>query len=338
MAQDFSIPPEVATAYRAGDATEVHKIGNGMVNDTLYVDTGHRKLILQRLSPIFSADMTEDYDVVAKHLMAAGWEIPAVVRTTDGQLAVTDTDGRLWRAQSYIGSDAPVQGDQIPGSSETANVQPPYNRYGQLLGSLHRDLATLDYTPRFALPHFHDTAYYAGQLCAALPDLPNKSAITFAETLHKTYEKLPLLPDTKAQLIHGDPRTANILHRDGRPFTFIDWDALMVGEPWLDLGDMLRSIAEDAIIGGRPVPVDGLNELVESYRLAAHPKAEKVAFHAAAILAARLLALELAMRFAADYQDDEKGYFGWDESHYKSRHEYTLERARLQWTIYCSIK
>lgn len=321
-------PTAVLHAFFPAGTRSVRLLDGGMVNTTFLVETDQRKIILQRLAPIFSMAVADDYRVVSARLASEGWEIPLPVLTTDKQSAVTNPAGRVWRAISYVQSDT------------LANPAVAYNpqAYGRLLGKLHNSLAAIAYTPAFTLPHFHDAAHYANNLAAVLPALPGKSARKFARSLLGSYASIPQPPSATPQLIHGDPRTANILVRSGEPFTFIDWDTLMTGSPYTDLGDLLRSLCEDAILAGRAVPETGLEAAVEAYRQEAFPKSKPAEFRIQALQAGQLIAIELAMRFAADYRDGDAGYFAWDQADYPSRHAYTLAQAEVQWSIYCILK
>lgn len=324
------LPPEIRSAFLDDEVTAIRRIGGGMVNATLYAEAASQRLVVQRLAPIFSPDMVQDYQAVTNHLRQDGWEMPDAVPTRSGRLTAADHAGNVWRAVTYLESDA-AQGIRIE------DMQDP-ETYGRLLGKLHASLRKFDYTPRFGLPHFHDTAYYAEQLAAAKPDIPTDKGRRFGAVLLKSLDIQPPLSESKPQLIHGDPRTANILHRDGKPFTFIDWDTLMKGSTWIDLGDMLRSVAEDAVLEDKPVPVDKLAQIAEGYRQAFSPETDSRTFQGGALRAAQTIALELAMRFVADYKDGDEGYFAWDTLHYGSRHEYTMDRATYQMAIFRQIQ
>lgn len=331
MANDtalFGVSSEIQTAFYPQGVENIQRVGGGMVNATLKVEVKDQKQILQKLSPIFGPKLLDDYQVVAEHLKSDGWEMAGLIKTADGSLYQTDADGSIWRAFEYIESD---HSDQVEGGESFKN-------YGEILGRLHRSLAKLDYEPRHKLPHFHDTEFYADELFKAIPKL-SQSGMELAYDLLRVYHtELGSLPRASHQLIHGDPRTNNMLYRDGKPFTFIDWDTLMKGTIWVDIGDMLRSIGEDALKNGKPVPLEDMNQLIEGYRQTYCPDEDPVKFRKTALLAGQTIALELAMRFVADYQDGAKGYFDWDADTYKSRHEHNMVRAKAQYTIFDALK
>ncbi|HTE21552.1 MAG TPA: phosphotransferase [Candidatus Limnocylindria bacterium] len=110
---------------------------------------------------------------------------------------------------------------------------------------LHDTLARLEYQPKTVLPHFHDTAFYMRRLAHLVSNLPSPKAERLANSTLRAYRELPELDTTRTQLIHGDPRTNNILFKRGTPYAYIDFDTLMYGTIWSDIGDLLRALSGD---------------------------------------------------------------------------------------------
>lgn len=321
------LPPEVERAYFDDRIDQARLLGVGIINTTvLIIPVDGVPAVVQKLSPIFDETLMGDYGVVSGHLRDDGWTIPSLLPTDDGSVYKKDTEGKVWRAFEFIESDEDVVGD-----SEKLT------EYGSILGRLHTSLRTLDYEPVFALPHFHDTHYYATHLSEVSADIPSLEGRGFAEKALQAYAELPQLPDYGKQLIHGDPRIANILHKDGRPYTFIDWDTLMNGTVWMDLGDMLRSIAQESLAKTGSFDVAELSAVAEAYRREAFPNIQSKEFEDHALLAGQTIALELAMRFTADFAEGDDGYFAWDSQTFSSRHEHNMSRAAKQWKIITDI-
>ena len=136
-------------------------------------------------------------------------------------------------------------------------------------------------------------------------------------------------------MIHGDPRTANMLFRDGRPFTFIDWDTLMWGSVWMDIGDLIRSLVEDAAVHYYLCSAADIAAFCTGYHranaIAAHPRS----FMDAALVAAKYITLELAARYLNDIVEDY--YWVWDQGRYDSRAESNLQRAEETMHVYARI-
>ena len=200
---------------------------------------------------------------MAEELGQYGWEVPQPQYASNGKAYTTDLQGSVWRRSSFIESDG-----KIPETCTTGLV----TATASLLGKWHRDMASSNYEPVFALPHFHDTEYYAEQLRAIRPKLPAETAVLADEFLQR-YADLPALPNVPAQLIHGDPKLDNMLYRAGKPFTLIDFDTVMRGSTWLDVGDLLRSLAGKRQREGGALDKSELAMFSEAYYFAAQPDA-----------------------------------------------------------------
>jgi Ser/Thr protein kinase RdoA (MazF antagonist) len=330
MAHELVIPADIQKAYAIRPET-VRVIASGMINRTIIVDGGGAG-VFQRLAKDFDEDQTADCLAVTRHLQSEGWEVPSLLQTVDGDVTRRDEKGHLWRGFEFIDSDESTDGFEIPELNASRGMQ-----YGLLLARLHRSLGTLDYEPTFSLDHFHEIDFSARVLQSNKEHIPSESGVELAEILLEKYEGLEKLPDGHDQLIHGDPRTANILHRDGDPFTFIDWDTLMQGTIWMDMGDMLRSLSEDAVEAGRPIPIDVIERVAKGYREAMFPDYEEREFRNVALLSAQTIAVELGMRFIADYDDDDP-YFKDDSGNYATQHKFTSEKVQTQLEIYNQLK
>jgi Ser/Thr protein kinase RdoA (MazF antagonist) len=325
MSTQQEIPVQVCAEFFADRAVKAERLGGGMINATYRVESAQGDLlILQRLSGIFEAEsLTEDFARVTDYLLANGWEVPVLVPAANGKLHVMDSEGHPWRAMTWVASDS--------NTVKARHDAEAMHGYGSLLGAWHEAMKKLDYQPRHVLAHFHDTAFYVEKLRTLLADMPGAEASELAQNFLKAYAALPALPDYGNQLLHGDPRTDNMLFRQGKPFTFIDFDTVMFGSIWLDVGDMLRSLSEDACMAGEAVPLDLIEEAIEGYRQQAHPEADVAQFKQGGFVAMQLIACELGMRFMIDVVED--SYFDWDRTAYDSRAAHNTERAKIQWKI-----
>lgn len=313
-----TVPADVITGFFGDPVTSVKEIKTGLVNNTYCVEASSRKYILQRLNPVFDRRLIDDMQVCGRYLEEAGWEAPAVVPTQAGSNAFVDEAGDLWRCLSFIESDGsglPVLGDD------------GLQAVGSLLARWHQTMAGLPYRPRYAIPHFHDTAWHAAALQKNMPKLKDKAHRLMAADVLVAYHTLPALAALPDQLLHGDPQLNNILFRDGQPFTFIDLDTLMFGPIWYDIGDLLRSMLEADILAGRTLSTNMLQHVILGYF--DRPEAD-------ALRATQLIALELAMRFLNDIVDDT--YFAWDSGRFSSRADNHMYRTGIQWQIYEHIR
>lgn len=341
VAETHLLPKEVAEAYFDDQSTlTVEQLRGGELNTTLQVTSNvegrDRTLIIQHMSPVFGRLAVKDMLEVTTELERQGWDVPLVVPTNSGELTVSEEteDGasRMWRAMTFIDAE------EIPPAEErTAET---YVALGENLARLHGSLATIDYEPQFRIPHFQETDYHLGRLerdwLAAMPD---SEAYETAKEIVDNFAGLPVIPKgvDKEQLIHGDPRTGNQLAKDGMPYTYIDWDTIMKDSIWIDVGDFMRSLAEDAVQAGKPVPIDDLRHVAEGYRQVAMPDANKDEFFGWAMTATMRVALTLSSRYANDIVDGEE-YFGWDETRFASRRDNHMARIATQMTILNGLK
>lgn len=317
------IPAEVLKAYGKKDVAS-SLLGQGEINATFLLQSGETKFVLQRLSPIFSGKVVEDFDVVTRHMEQNGWEVPRIIPAATGALSVTDLQGHLWRMMTFILSDAPTA---------LSRTELPYQACGELLARLHHTLGELSYIPQFKIPHFHETQYYAERLRELHSGLSEEDKPVASQILD-VYAGMRRLPPLAEQLLHGDPRVSNILFRDGKPFTYIDFDTLMTGPVWIDLGDMLRSLAEDSLGSTAKVSIAHLAQVIRGYQKVA-AGSETPDFVMSCMQAAQATALELAMRYMIDIVED--SYFTWDTTRFASRRASHLARISEQLRIYQAL-
>ncbi len=318
------VPAEVLGAYGLNPDAAVRPLSGGMVNHNYTVSDGGREVVLQDMSRAFDPAVADDFEAVTTHLAGQGWEVPELVRTDSGQSSLPGEGGRFWRASTYLESDGKV---------------PPYNQetmrgLGALLATFHVDMAKLDYEPKSSLPHFHDTAHFMSKLFLLQGAIPDPATRQLAAGALDQYRQNPRLPDAGEQLIHGDPRADNFLYRGGEPFTMVDFDTVMTGSPWMDIGDFLRSAGEEERLKGRSLGRAAVAAFCEAYREIARPDARPEEFYEQSLQAARLISLELAARFAIDTVENR--YFAPPAG--QDRRMFAAERAALQWGVYQDLK
>jgi Ser/Thr protein kinase RdoA (MazF antagonist) len=317
------VPPEILKAYFPDGINSQATIPGGEINTTLLITKkGGEKTILQRLSTIYDASMGEDYEVLATYLRGKGWEIAAVLKSDSGAAYISDNSGRLWRSFSYIES---VAGSKFEGDLEASE------ELGGLLGKLHTDLAALNYRPKFRVPHFQDTEYYLSKLKTLQAKIPDPASRELATKMMALSNEITIV-DKPEQLIHGDTRIGNTLFRQGKPFTFIDWDGLKTANPLIDVGDMLQSTVGEVITKGKKsCSLTEFYPILEAYYREAGLTGDKQAFMAESLNAAQAIALNLGIRHLIDSVEDR--YFLWDTSLFESRLAFNLFGARRQWQV-----
>lgn len=317
------IPDSIRQAYQLDDEITAQSLTGGHVNNTLLVSKAGQYLsILQRQSSAVGTDVLFDAAAVSNHLATAGWEAPTIIPTVTGKLYAKESSGEAWRQQHFIDSDG-----RVPQNHDAELLASA----GDLLGRWHHTTRQLAYVPRFGIPHFHDTDHYAYKLEDYDAALSDERTRALAATLLSAYKTLPSEADDATQVIHGDPKLDNMLFRDGRPFTLIDFDTLMVGSTWIDVGDLSRSLIAKQLSQDRPTSAEDLRPLVDGYHETVGQRTSTDQSFHSAMRATGRIALELGMRYLCDTV--EKNYFQWDDARYTSRSENHYHRAVLQLAV-----
>jgi len=324
-------PPDLLAHWPAFAGADVRPFGTGLINRTFLVQTAGERFVLQQLHPVFGGVVNEDIDAVTAHLARKGLATPRPVRTGDGRLWVEDSDGRTWRAITFV---AGTSSDVVSSPAHAAEA-------GRLIATFHSALADLSHEYRHVRPSVHDTARHLRTLEQALAEHHG----------HRLYDRVasvaeailaagPSLPDFSGQPlrhVHGDLKISNLLFDDaGRGLCLVDLDTL--GRmPWAhEMGDALRSWCNPAgedVTGARLDP--GLFEgAVRGYAAGAEhvPRPERE------LLVAGLstICLELSARFLADALNER--YFGWNAARYATRGDHNLLRALGQWSLHLSVE
>ena len=319
------LPPEEVLASWGLQGARCTRVTSGWINATFFVAqdrAGAARRVLQRLNPVFGAEVNEDIEAITAHLAAAGLITPRLLRTAAGALHCEDAQGAVWRLMSFVAGETLERAD----SAERCRAA------GALVGRFHGALWDCEHVFAHRRLGIHDTARHMAALEQALS----------AHTDHRLYEAaaplgaailglgagLTLPRGLPRRVVHGDLKLTNILFAPGsstKAVCLIDLDTLARMPLPLELGDALRSwccpLGED---------VEGSLELgffeagVAGYAAGIGgrvPAAERAAIPGAV----QLIACELAARFCADALEER--YFGWDRQRFGSAGEHNLQRA-----------
>lgn len=298
-----------------------HKVGN--INDTFIISfreaNNIKKYILQRINDNVLKNpkrLMENVEKVTSHILekvklANGdvlRETLNLVRTSLGESYYRCSDGHYWRAFLFI-----------EGARTYNKVEKPEHIYeaGKALGRFQNQLADFNAEELFeVIEDFHNTPKrYNNFLEAVEKDSVNRvkdslDEIKFIMDRADDLSKLVnLLNDGKLPLrcTHNDTKINNIMIDDetGKAVCLIDLDTVMPGLSLYDFGDAIRSGCSTADEEEKDLNkinfdmelygnfIKGLLE--ESKNTLNKYEIENIAF------SAKLITIELAMRFLTDY-------------------------------------
>ena len=335
----------------AGPIVWIEQLRGGHINDSYRVlarsATGVEvPYLLQHVNPAVFPDavrVMENIAYVTRHLAAhrragrTAHETLTLVPTVSGAAWMEDAARSCWRTYTYLaGTHVRERADRPREAFEAARA------FGEFLRLL------ADYKGpelHVTLPGFHDVAARFDQLdAAAARDAVGRAPAVAAEleTLRAHRGLAGILPPLLAtgvlplRITHNDAKIANVLldDRNEAARCVVDLDTVMPGSLLHDFGDMVRSMTtptdEDepdlAKIGVRPDLFDAVARgfLEGAGSVITTRERELLVF------AGRLITLEQAVRFLADYLEGDRYYRN-------TRGDQNLRRARAQLALFLSL-
>lgn len=324
----MTVPDDVLAAY-GWEAAEVAPLPGGLINATYAIRVGGAPVaVVQRLHPVFGAEVNLDIDAVTTHLAAKGIPTPRLVRTRHGDAWVTH-QGKVWRALSWV-DGITVHHVPDPSWAEAA---------GELVGRFHLAVADLVHDYQFVRAGVHDTPAHLARLRTAVSDAPDPEAVALGREVLAAAEALPVMPVLPRRHCHGDLKISNVLFVvppappqnpwPVRAHCLVDLDTVGLQTMAFELGDAMRSWCnphgEDAGAVQFELPI--FEAAIRGFLRVAGSVVtadERVAI----VTGLETVCIELAARFAVDVVRDE--YFGWDPARFPSRRAHNLVRARGQ--------
>lgn len=328
---------------------DIKELSGGNINETYLVTFDNCRYVLQQLnshvfySPQGVMNNTRlILDHISKKMIYEG-EDPAnsliLVQTRYGQdIAIIDDE--YWRVTKYINNA--ISYERIESTDHFYECGRGVGIFQNLLSDFHTRL--LDDSIR----HFHDTPYRYErfketlkinkfdrvELCKEEIKQIKKYSKDFKIITEKIINK-----EIPRRVTHNDTKSSNImLDKDtGKYLTIIDLDTVMKGSILYDYGDALRFGASTAKEDETDLTKVGVNlDLVraftEGFLLEMKPAKNKYSKKDITPIEIsllyqgfRIMTIELAMRFLADYLEGDH-YFRVD----KKRPNHNLERARNQ--------
>lgn len=310
----------IAKVYNLGGIKESASLG-GKIHQTFFItvnDGEQKKYVLQKFNDTLLGLCGDDKLQVAENWTANCEKIYSALKGENFSCArplkqnrkfCYKNNNEIWRVFEYLENDGEAK--QTPEMIFQA---------GKTLGRFHRIFRDKDLLPKFIIPYFHETRYYLNKLEKLFREGGSKAARIEKE--FKFIEKnikINLLPDNLPRfLLHGDPKLDNFLFKNSKLIALIDYDSMMRGSNFLDIGDGFRSWCK--------IDYQFQNDLfkagAEGYSEGFGGKLN----YSLALQAMRLITLELAVRYLIDYFEEK--YFVWDKDKYQTAAEHNLSRAK----------
>lgn len=311
----------IPEAWSALAGAPARPLDDGLINDTFAVGDPP-KAVVQRLHPIFRAEVNDDIAAVTARLRERGVPTPMVLPTDAGGRSVLDADGRVWRALSWV-----------PGRTIHRLTDPAMAREaGALVGRWHDALADFDHTFAFVRPGAHDTDLHMRTLREALEahrgHRLHSDVAALADGVLEAWAAWDGLRDGPTTITHGDLKISNLrFDAAGGAVCLLDLDTIGRLPLDIELGDAWRSWSNP---NGEDTtePAFSLDVLAASAEGYLAARALPTVVREALPRSAERICLELSARFAADALAE--SYFGWSEAVAPTRGDHNLLRARGQ--------
>jgi Ser/Thr protein kinase RdoA (MazF antagonist) len=336
------LPSAVLEAFGLEEYSSERELG-GLINRTFLArdPEGRFRAVVQRLHPIFAAEVNIDIEAVTEHLARAGMPTPRLVRTRSGARWF-EHDGGVWRALTYIDG---VTLHTMPDSAHARAA-------GELVGRFHQAVRDLEHAFAFQRANVHDTTGHLRKLAAALrqagdaPATPPSGAAALtaeatdlARHILDMSARLPPLGDLPKRVMHGDLKVSNV--RFAEPpgvaaLCLIDLDTLGPQNIAYEMGDALRSWCnpEGEDTAQTRFDVSVFAAAVEGYAGGAAGLLTPTEIDSI-LSGLETVCLELAARFCVDVFEDR--YFGWNPQRFSSRREHNLVRAQGQHALALAV-
>lgn len=310
-----------------GPVADVRPFGAGHINAT-FLAAG--EYVVQRINTVVFPDPEAvTANIVAVHRHLQGALMPEPVATPAGEWLVWDGPNP-WRAWKR------VQGQPLDSAGASPDA---LHAAGALLGQFHGHVADLDPdSVTETLPNFHDPARRLTALRAVIADDPCDRVRTVRDEIQLAEQAEPLVAlaadlarRSPRRVAHFDAKLDNILFNGRDAVALVDFDTVMPGAWFWDVGDLLRSAAtmaaEDEPDLEKVVVVpERYRAIVDGYRHGLSSALDPVVVEAAGAS----VTYEQAVRFLTDW-------IAGDVYYRISRPEHNLDRARNQFRLLASM-
>lgn len=238
---------EVLAAWAlTGPDISVSPIGTGHIHQSFKVTTAEKGFILQKLN----AKVFPDLKIISHNLAEIGKvnffgevaSLPTFIPTITSDAYATDPSGESWRLFPWI-QVSPKPEPETPQQSGYSTAR----AFGSWTSVVNHSVSPDTIRP--AIAGFHDLPvvyqYFLKAWNISTGSRKHQAAETCARLAEgkfvlDVYDRLKwIVPE---RIIHGDAKADNILVGSDQTW-IIDLDTVMPGSLWMDVGDMVRSMA-----------------------------------------------------------------------------------------------
>ncbi len=329
-------PVRAAFSELAG-AIRLRPLAGGLLHQSFHVRAGDVEYVLQRVADVFAPEIHANIEAVTRHLVARGVRAARLIPTAQGELSAALGPLGRWRLMEHLGG---ASFEQLTSAAQARSAAGLVGRFHAVLLDFDVPLAPM------GIP-YRDTPLYLEALRGALVrhrDHPLHAPMSqLARRIFDAFESLGAPAPVRERVIHGDLKLSNILFESAsgagrdRAHALVDFDTLMRGTLWMELGDLWRSwcnaAGEDA---GQPrFDLEVFAAACDGFA-AGYGEALEAAERESLESAPERIALELCARFVTDALEEH--YFGWDAEQYPTRGAHNAARAEGQWRLYEAMR
>ena len=326
-----------------GTPVSCEPFGNGHINRTFRVTcSSGRVYTLQRINRVafrHPEELIENIDAVSRFIAKknTGLEMIRLCTARGGRKYAVDAQGEFWRAYDYISGGLSLEAPRDCNDFYQAAVA--FGKFQQALADF--PAATLHET----IPRFHDTEDRLCQLrasveadaCGRVREAgPELAFISAREHELGTLCRMLRSGALPLRVTHNDTKLNNVLfdRRTRKALCVLDLDTVMPGSSLYDYGDSIRFGAATAAEDEKDLSKMGINlHLFQVYTAGYLAACKSLTPKELELLplGAKIITLELAVRFLTDYLDGDR-YFR------VAYPEHNLVRARAQMKLVADME
>lgn len=336
----MSTDSQVAAAVRAARAfgmtnATLEVISEGLIHHTYKAVSGNFMMVLQQINTqVFPEPekIISNYLCIHEHLKSKHIFLPQAIPLMDGGYLYAD-DKHAWRATTYVPDSYTLSAEITPELAYRAAGC--FAKYTAALNDLNPKLI------QTALADFHNLPWRFLQFdeaCRKNAKNRKNDAADLIEGLYKRkhyvdfFTSLNRNLDFPMRLMHCDCKIGNILfdRKTGEAICPVDWDTIMPGYYFSDIGDLIRSTAPShpewsADFSSLEIRKEIYHALIEGYLDQAGTfltQMERQRLHHTGLL----MTFMQALRFLTDYLNG--------DVYYKTAYpDQNLHRAANQFTL-----